>query len=207
MKITKHRLREIIKEELSRMKEGGLAGHYTEPRHEGGTPEERLLNKLLIRSKVDKAGDPRRAAEMLGLGDDEEVVAYLADLMGNPMFDNPNMEEAIQSGGKPSRPEEEHSEVSYNPTPETRKAFHKKARKVAKQDIKKGEIEEYNLSFREDDDRPVPNKQKRAELGSPEEEPLRLSRPKHDPLDRSPAGRRVRRRLQGKGIKNYPLDK
>ena len=153
MKITKQRLKEIIKEELSHMNEGGLAGHYTEPRHEGGTPEERLLNKLLIRSKAAMAGDPQAAAEMLGLGEDEEVVAYLADLMGSPMLNNPNMEEAAPEG--------------Y----------------------------------------PMTNKQKRAEIGMPEEEPLRLSRPKHDPLDRSPAGVRARRRLQGKGIKNYPLDK
>ena len=98
MKITQRRLKAIIKEELSRMKESGLAGHYTEPRHEGGTPEERLLNKLLIRSKIDKAGDPQRAAEMLGLGEDEEVIAYLANLMGNPMLDNPNMEEGARQG-------------------------------------------------------------------------------------------------------------
>jgi hypothetical protein len=90
MKITRARLKRIIKEELSHMKEGGLAGHYTEPRHEGNTPEERLINKLLIRSKIELAGgDPHRAAEMLGLGDDEEVIAYLANLMGNPMLDNP----------------------------------------------------------------------------------------------------------------------
>ena len=133
--------------------EGGLAGHQTEPRHEGGTPEDRLLNKLLIRSKVDKAGDPQLAAEMLGLGDDEEVIAYLANLMGNPMYDSPGLEEAAPEG--------------Y----------------------------------------PMTNKQKRAEIGMPEEEPLRLSRPRHDPLDRSPPGIRARRRLQGKGIKNYPLDK
>ena len=94
MKITKRRLKQIIAEELQ---EGGLAGHYTEPRHEGGTPEERLINKLLIRSKIERAGgDPQRAAEMLGLGDDEEVIAYLANLMGSPMLDNPNMAEARQ---------------------------------------------------------------------------------------------------------------
>jgi hypothetical protein len=128
--------------------EGGLAGHYTEPRHEGGTPEERLLNKLLIRSKIDQAGDPQRAAAELGLGDDEEVIAYLANLMGNPMLDNPNMEEGgyaghtTQSGGKPPKPADQHSEVSYDPTKLTRKTFHKKARKDAKQAIKKGEIEE-----------------------------------------------------------------
>ena len=90
MKLTTQRLKEIIKEELSRMKEGGLAGHYTEPRYEGNTPEERLINKLLIRSKIELAGgDPHRAAAMLGLGEDEEVIAYLANLMGNPMLDNP----------------------------------------------------------------------------------------------------------------------
>ena len=94
MKITKQRLKEIIKEELSHMNEGGLGDYQSEPRHEGGTPEERLINKLLIRSKIEQAdGDPKRAAEMYGLGDDEEVIAYLANLMGNPMLDNPNMEE------------------------------------------------------------------------------------------------------------------
>jgi len=31
------------------------------------------------------------------------------------------------------------------------------------------------------------------------EEPLRLSKPKHDPLDISSAGQRTRRRLQGRG--------
>ena len=78
MKITKQRLKEIVIEEL-----GGM---QTEPRYEGGNPEERLLNKLLIVSKVGAAPDPQAAAEMLGLGDDEEVIAYLGDLMGNPMY-------------------------------------------------------------------------------------------------------------------------
>jgi|1_EtaG_2_1085319.scaffolds.fasta_scaffold01165_11 hypothetical protein len=192
MKITKQRLKEIIREELSRMNEGRFIGHQTEPRHEGRTPEERLINKLLIRSKIEKAGgDPQRAAEMYGLGDDEEVIAYLANLMGNPMLDNPNMEEAIQSGGKPSKPADQHSEVSYDPTKETRKTFHKKARKDAKQAIKKGEIEEER--YRDDDgDEPE------EEEDPSEEKPLRLSRPKHDPIDISPAGNAARRRLQGK---------
>ena len=47
----------------SYLHEGGLAGVQTEPRHEGNTPEERLINKLLIRSKIEKAGgDPQRPA-------------------------------------------------------------------------------------------------------------------------------------------------
>ena len=86
MKITKQRLKEIIREELSRTNESRYIGHEMGPRS-GGTPEERLINKLLIRSKVEKAGgDPKRAAEMYGLGNDEEVIAYLAKLMGNPMY-------------------------------------------------------------------------------------------------------------------------
>ena len=51
----------------------------------------------------------------------------------------------------------------------------------------------------------------KIESGQPVElssvEPLRLGRPEHDPLDTSPRGIRNRRRLQGRGIKNYPLDK
>ena len=51
----------------------------------------------------------------------------------------------------------------------------------------------------------------KIESGQPVElssvEPLRLGRPEHDPLDISPRGIRNRRRLQGRGIKNYPLDK
>mgnify|MGYP003141211038 CR=1 FL=1 len=135
MKITKQRLREIIKEEL-----GALS---TEPRYDipGRTLEQRLIHRLLQRAAVDEL-DPAKAAAVLGLGDDEEIIKYIAMLQGDPMLDNPNMEEAIQSGGKPSKPADQHSEVSYDPTKLTRKTFHKKARKVAKQDIKKGEIEE-----------------------------------------------------------------
>ena len=106
MKITKQRLKEIIKEELSTVSESdwyddenetradrkyadhqaGLGDLQTDPRHEGGTPEERLLNKLLIVSKVKAAPDAPAAAKMLGLGEDEEVIAYLDSLMGNPMY-------------------------------------------------------------------------------------------------------------------------
>jgi len=42
------------------------------------------------------------------------------------------------------------------------------------------------------------------------EKPLRLSRPKHDPLDRSPRGRRRRTAiaaLRRAGIRDYPLDR
>jgi hypothetical protein len=103
MKITKQRLKEIIREELSHTNEGGLAGHYTEPRHEGGTPEERLLNKLLIMSKVGDAPDAGAAAEMLGLGEDEEVVAYLDSLMGSQMYRENRLKNEVASPSSTSR--------------------------------------------------------------------------------------------------------
>ena len=99
MKITKQRLKEIIREELTA--EGSredmmmpalsqadfdAAMATDEPRHEGGTPEERLLNKLLIVSNIGVGEGGAAAARKLGLGGDEEVIAYLDDLLGNQMY-------------------------------------------------------------------------------------------------------------------------
>tara|TARA_R110002074_G_scaffold24705_1_gene73661 strand:- start:34 stop:387 length:354 start_codon:yes stop_codon:yes gene_type:complete len=115
MKITKQKLRQIIKEELQqfpiapglgedvrfRTVEGSredmmmpalsqadfdAAMATDEPRHEGGTPEERLLNKLLIVSNIGVGEGGAAAARKLGLGDDEEVIAYLDSLLGNQMY-------------------------------------------------------------------------------------------------------------------------
>ena len=176
MKITKQRLKEIIKEEIASLSEiglptwgddddddttfspydldaenraGGKPDDYseedvlgvTEPRHEGGTPEDRLIKDLFLRLKTDPAG---ALGAIYGDEVPEDVAAYVEELRGREMLDNPNMEEGgyaghtTQSGGKPPKPEAEHSEVSYNPTKETRKTFHKKTRKDARQAIKKG---------------------------------------------------------------------
>ena len=80
MKIAKQRLKEIIREELS------LGDLQTEPRHEGGTPEEKFLNKLTIAAHAQGAKTGADAAELFGLGDDPEVIAYLDGLIGNPMY-------------------------------------------------------------------------------------------------------------------------
>ncbi len=107
MKITKQRLKEIIKAELTA--EGSredmmmpalsqadfdAAMATDEPRHEGGTPMERLLNKLLIVSNIGVGEGGAAAARKLGLGDDEEVIAYLDDLLGNQMYKESGLEEA-----------------------------------------------------------------------------------------------------------------
>ena len=70
----------------------------SEPRHEGGTPEERLLNKLLIVSNIGVGEGGAAAARKLGLGGDEEVIAYLDDLLGNQMYRESGLEEGITPG-------------------------------------------------------------------------------------------------------------
>ena len=111
MKITKQRLKEIIREELTA--EGSredmmmpaisqadmeAAMATDEPRHEGGTPEERLLNKLLIVSNIGVGEGGAAAARKLGLGGDQEVIAYLDDLLGNQMYKESELEENITPG-------------------------------------------------------------------------------------------------------------
>jgi len=111
MKITKQRLKEIIREELTA--EGSredmmmpaisqadmeAAMATDEPRHEGGTPEERLLNKLLIVSNIGVGEGGAAAARKLGLDGDEEVIAYLDGLLGNQMYRESGLEENITPG-------------------------------------------------------------------------------------------------------------
>ena len=106
MKITKQRLKEIIREELTAegsredmmmpaisMADMEAAMATDEPRYEGGTPEERLLNKLLIVSNIGVGEGGAAAARKLGLGGDEEVIAYLDDLLGNQMYKESGLEE------------------------------------------------------------------------------------------------------------------
>ena len=111
MKITKQRLKEIIREELTA--EGSredmmmpalsqadfdAAMATDEPRHEGGTPMERLLNKLLIVSNIGAGEGGAAAARKLGLAGDKEVEAYLDDLLGNQMYRESGLEENITPG-------------------------------------------------------------------------------------------------------------
>ena len=111
MKITKQRLKEIIREELTSLNEsdelkwdgppfgpydldaenraGGKPDEYseedivgvTEPRHEGGTPEEKFINKLAFVASSKGAKSGADAAQLFGLSGDKEVEAYLDDLL------------------------------------------------------------------------------------------------------------------------------
>ena len=121
MKITKQRLKEIIREELTSLNEsdppswegppfgpydldaenraGGKPDDYseedvlgvTEPRHEGGTPEDRLIKDLFLRLKTDPAG---ALGAIYGDEVPEDVAAYVEELRSREMLDNPEgMEE------------------------------------------------------------------------------------------------------------------
>tara|TARA_R110000751_G_scaffold20709_4_gene60360 strand:- start:159 stop:545 length:387 start_codon:yes stop_codon:yes gene_type:complete len=57
----------------------------------GASPEEKLINALLIRSHADKAGSAQEAAEMLGLGDDRGVINYLEANMKDMFLSSPGM--------------------------------------------------------------------------------------------------------------------
>jgi len=80
MKITKQRLKEIIREELE------LGDLQTEPRHEGGTPEEKFINKLTIVAASKGAKSGADAAKLFGLAGDKEVEAYLEDLLKKELY-------------------------------------------------------------------------------------------------------------------------
>lgn len=116
MKITKQRLKEIIREELTSLNEsdppsweGPPFGPYdldaenraagkpdeyseedivgvTEPRHEGGTPEEKFINKLAFVASSKGAKSGADAAQLFGLSGDKEVEAYLDDLLKKELY-------------------------------------------------------------------------------------------------------------------------
>ena len=77
MKITKQRLKEIIKEELK------LGDLQTEPKFTGGTPEERM--NTLINARERLAGLSEEEMTQLADGLDEETLSALKKLLDNPM--------------------------------------------------------------------------------------------------------------------------
>ena len=92
MKLTKSKLRQIIKEELesaidSVSDEDVL--DVTEPKHTVDShPATRLVNALMQRSAVDGMS-AEEAATKLGFGNDQEVIAYIQSLLDNQFLDNP----------------------------------------------------------------------------------------------------------------------
>jgi hypothetical protein len=103
MKITRSKLRQIIKEELAESDRGDR--HWasnpnnplsseddlgvTEPKHTVDRhPATRLVHALMQRSVVDGMS-AEEAATKLGFGDDQEVIVYIQSLLDNRFLDNP----------------------------------------------------------------------------------------------------------------------
>jgi hypothetical protein len=114
MKITKQRLKEIIKEEISTVRESdwyddenetradrkysdrddGLGDLQSDEKFTGGSPEERLLT--LMRAREILAKMSREELEELSLSLDAETTRWLQHLLANPMY--APMEESITPG-------------------------------------------------------------------------------------------------------------
>ncbi len=63
----------------------------TEPKHDDeGSAMQKLLNRLMMRAKVDGM-EPEVAAQELGLEDDPEVLDLIRDIQDDQLLDNPNM--------------------------------------------------------------------------------------------------------------------
>jgi hypothetical protein len=78
MKISKSKLRQIIREELS------LGDLQSDEKFTGGSPEERLLT--LIKARELLAAMSKEELEELSLSLDGETVAALRHLLANPMY-------------------------------------------------------------------------------------------------------------------------
>ena len=161
MKLTKQRLKEIIKEEVDRSsiresdgddwgympprKAGASRQHQlgdiqTEPRFDTGrSPEQKLIDALAQRAAVDGMS-AEDAAAAYGLEGDAEVIAYIQGLLGDKMLDNPRgVEETLKDDisnlkyRKASRPPGGRGTAA-----DEKEKVARSSRRKAKLDIKKG---------------------------------------------------------------------
>jgi hypothetical protein len=89
MKITKERLKKIIKEEMDSLSYADELG-TTEPRYDTGmrSPRAKLIHALAARARLDQMTD-QQIEELAG--GDQEVMQLIKDMMANKMLDNPRM--------------------------------------------------------------------------------------------------------------------
>ena len=142
MKITKQRLRQIIKEELETVSMGADIEGYPEPEEDEdpmasrlGTREEQLLSRILTRAVVDRYDSLDALAADLGIEITNVMARFIGSLKANPMYGSSGMEESKVSGHR--------SEVTYSKSkrgkskkPE-KKAYNKADRAQSKRDVKK----------------------------------------------------------------------
>jgi hypothetical protein len=87
VKITKNRLQQIIKEEIEAISDEDVLG-VSDRVADQVTPEQRLLNMLATRARLDKMSD--NELEALA-GGDEDVMELIKSILDNPMLDKSRM--------------------------------------------------------------------------------------------------------------------
>ena len=87
MKITKNRLQQIIKEEIEAISDEDVLG-VDDRVPDAQTPEQRLLNMLAARARMDKMS-PNELEALAG--GDEDVMELINSILGDTMLDNPRM--------------------------------------------------------------------------------------------------------------------
>jgi hypothetical protein len=150
MKISKAKLRQIIKEELYREDDAMRGAERPGPDIEGypnpeeeedpmasqlGTEKQQLLSRILARAVVDRYASPAEIEHGLGLEMTPEMTHFIQYLQSNPMFGSSGVKEGKVSGHR--------SEVTYSKEkrgkskkPE-KKAYNKADRAQAKRELKK----------------------------------------------------------------------
>ena len=103
MKITKQRLKQIIKEELETVSMGADIEGYPEPEEDEdpmasrlGTREEQLLSRILSRAVVDRYDSLEDLAADLGIEMTSDMARYIGSLKANPMYGS-SMEEGLRA--------------------------------------------------------------------------------------------------------------
>ena len=89
MKLTKTRLKQIIKEEMDSLSHEDELG-ATEPQFDTGTrsPEQKLIDALATRARLDQM-NAQQVEELAG--GDPAVMQLIQDMMADKMLDNPRM--------------------------------------------------------------------------------------------------------------------
>jgi len=142
VKISKSKLRQIIKEELETVSVGADIEGFPEPEEEEdpmagrlGTREEQLLSRILTRAVVDRYDSLDALAADLGIEMTADMARFIGSLKANPMYGSSGMEENKVSGHR--------SEVTYSKSKRgkskkpQKKAYNKAERAQSKRDIKK----------------------------------------------------------------------
>ena len=147
MKLTKQRLKEIIKEEVASIRESDIddwgympprePGSWprprdmqTEPKFTGGSPEQDMVTHIEARKILAGLSEEEMAKFVNGL--DADAAMALKKLLDIRMYDSSGMEEAMGRKSKTTK-------TPKDPKPSETKAANKRNRAQSKRKIKKGE--------------------------------------------------------------------